>query len=364
MKILVDAHIFDHSFQGTASYIRGLYIELVKYEDVEITLCGNNIEALKKNFVDPRFKFIELKNASRLRRLAFEIPGIIRKYKFDYAHFQYLTPFVKGCRYINTIHDLLFIDFKEYFPWTYRISRKILFHLSAVRSDILLTVSQHSKVEIHTKFNIPLNKINVTPNAVNVYDGEYIDVKNKYKLRNYILYVSRFEPRKNHLALLKAYLELHLHNKGYDLVFIGSKNEQIEYDAYQLLLTHIPNSIRKHVFFFEHISWNELHSFYHAAECFVFPSLAEGFGIPPIEAAVNNTKVVCSNQTAMSDFHFFPYLFNPKENLLPQILTKALDDTQYPYQKIKETILKTYSWKTIADNFYTLLKDDYVRPSR
>src|SRR5690606_5065223 len=182
--------------------------------------------------------------------------------------------------------------------------RKYLFYLSAKKSDILLTVSEYSKKEIAKIYSIPEQQIHVTPNAVDIFEGEYFSIKKKYNLRNYLLFVSRFEPRKNHCSLLNAYINLGLSEKGYDLVFIGSKNEPIEEEAYARLVDQIPISLKKNIFFFESLSWAELHSFYRDAECFVYPSLAEGFGIPPIEAAMNNTKVVCSNQTAMRDFDF------------------------------------------------------------
>ena len=166
IKIIVDAHIFDHSFQGTATYIHGLYTALVENEQVEITLGAHDTDHLQSIFTDPRFKFVALKSDSPYKRLLFEYPSLIKEGKYDYAHFQYIVPFFKNTRFINTIHDVLFLKFKNLFPWSYRVSKGNLFRFSAKRSDIILTVSDYSRKHIAHDFKIKESSIYVTPNAV------------------------------------------------------------------------------------------------------------------------------------------------------------------------------------------------------
>ena len=113
MKILVDAHIFDHSYQGTSTYIAGLYNAMVKISGVEITLCAHDIKNLKDHFKDPNFKFIPLTSTSKWKRLSEEIPAITKQNKYDFAHFQYITPLFKHSKFITTTHDILFMDFPE-----------------------------------------------------------------------------------------------------------------------------------------------------------------------------------------------------------------------------------------------------------
>jgi glycosyltransferase involved in cell wall biosynthesis len=308
-----------------------------------------NIDHLREHFGSNTFKFVKLKSRSKIWRLAVELPTIIYKGKYDYAHFQYVVPFIKKCKYINTIHDLLFLEFKQFFPWYYRMINGTLFKTSSLLTDILLTVSNYSKQEIAKKFNIDPSQILVTPNGINV--GVYDQATSSKAIDNkYILYVSRFEPRKNHKSLLDAYLNLRLYEQGYDLVFVGSKKAMIELQAFNDLVKSIPPAVSARVRFFEHLSPGEIMHIYQNASCFVFPSLAEGFGIPPLEAANHNCKVLCSNSTAMQDFDFFKYRYDPyDQSQLESQLTMLLNDNFYPYEEIRNEILNRYNWDLIAE---------------
>ncbi|MBX3165006.1 MAG: glycosyltransferase family 4 protein [Bacteroidetes bacterium] len=359
IKIFVDAHVFDNSFQGTTTYLKGLYSALVKNENFEITLAAENTEKLKLFFTDERFRFIQLKTRSKYKRLALEIPKLLKEHKFDYAHFQYITPLVKvrNCKYINTIHDLLFLDFPQYFPFSYRFTKKQLFKFSARKSDIICTVSDYSKNALIRHFHISPENIVITPNAVVIYNESYVNVKAKYNLDKYILFVSRVEPRKNHYLLLKTFVEMELYKQGYQLIFIGRKND-VTSENYFNYYHALPDEIKKRVLHFENISHDDLYGFYRYADLFVYPSLAEGFGIPPLEAAMAGCKVICSNQTAMSDFDFFGnYLFNPNnENELKEKIEMVLNDKLYNFNYIKQAIEKKYNWEIIAKNFAVRLQ--------
>lgn len=349
VKILVDAHVFDYSYQGTSTYIEGLYKEMSKDERFQITLCAVDVDHLKDVFQGYCFEYLPLKSNSSVFRLAIEIPRIIAKYQFDYAHFQYVIPIVKRCKYIVTVHDLLFLDYPCYFPWHYRLKNYLLFRYAIKKSEVILTVSNYSKNRIEQHFGSH-SSVSVTPNAVETLklNGK-TGFQYNSKREKWILCVSRFENRKNQIGLYRSFKRLNLSKFGYKLVFVGHKSTGIDKSSFGLFMNQIDKNDLKHIFFLERISKSELNELLATAEIFAYPSFAEGFGIPPIEAALRGCKVLCSNLTAMQDFSFFKYHFDPRdEEKFDQMLFDIINDRSYPFNEIRLEILEKYTWDSSA----------------
>lgn len=369
-KLFVDAHTFDEAHQGIRTFLKGIYssIDLKESDNLEIYLAANDVQNLKNEFKGiPNIKFIKLKYRNKYLRLAYEIPKIIRKQNFQFAHFNYYLPLFlnSNCKYIVTIHDVLFLEYPNYFPWKYRIQNYFLFKRSAKKANILTTVSIYSSLQLKKFFNIENKKITVLPNAVGeIYKCDYNKddhikyILEKYDIQNFILYVSRIEPRKNHIKLIKAYIELKLWEKEIPLVLIGKtsfKDHNLE-----LLIDRVNKLSNGKLIRIHDVSNKELIKFYNAALLSVFPSLCEGFGIPPIESAVLKTPTICSNVTAMSDFSFFnEYLFdaskveNIKEKINSMLNNIDNEKTKSDFVNISNIIKSEYSWSNTA----SILKD-------
>lgn len=353
MRLLVDAHVLDGKYQGTRTYIEGIYRNMVRHEDIEFYFAAVDTDNLERTFgTASNIHYVKLKSHSKLERLAVEFPLIIRKHGIDCAHFQYISPLVKTCKEIVTIHDLLFLDYPEYFPWMYRVKNKFLFRRSARRADLLLTVSPFSRDEIVRHFGIPEGTIKVTPNGVTLPTSSMAlpDVKNKFGLDRFIMTVSRIEPRKNQQLLLQAWVELKLYDQGIKLVFVGAKD--MGNKAFSGYYGSLPRTVKDNVVMVA-ASYSELMALYKTADLFVFPSLAEGFGIPPLEAAAMGCPVLCSNQTAMADFDFFgECLFHPCNiEELKAKMVAVLNGTLSSRKAFNDK----YDWVLIADNFYNTL---------
>ena len=363
ISIFIDAHVFDEEFQGVRTYIQELYNNLIKIcPKILFTFGAKDITKLEKIFGEYKnVRFVQYKSSSRLKRLFIEIPSIINKYNFSHAHFQYVLPFSRkrDCQYIVTIHDILFNDFPKEFPFLYRLQRNILFYISAKTANKLLTVSNYSRLRISKKYNIELSSIYLTLNAVPEYFFRFSSTKNeskkiileKFEIEKYILYVSRIEKRKNQDLLIDSFTRKKIFENGYKLVLIG--NETLE-SGFKNKLKEFNMKANNSIKWLNKIDSNDLMHLYNGSEFFVYPSSAEGFGIPPLEAASLDVPVLCSNLTAMEDFNFFiPYTFDPnKQGSLDKGIDLMLENyTSIQTSLIKEKIHKKYSWSQTAAVF-------------
>lgn len=354
MNFLVDCHSFDSKIsQGITTYISGIYRYLPNFApDINFYFAASNIDAIKKIFGEgDNIKYIKLSSKQKWKRLLFEFPLLIKKHHIDVAHFQYISPLLKNCKTIVTLHDILFIDYPQYFPYTYRLSKGVLFRLSAMKSDLLCTVSGYSKDQIVHHYKIDSNRILITPNAV-LPDFKKIEGERprNFPLK-YILYVSRIEPRKNHIAIIKAFTRLNLAQKGYTLVLIGK--ETVTTPEFHEIITN--EKFNKNIRLIPQVDCDTLKLWYKHASLFIYPSIAEGFGIPPLEAAMAGTKVISNNSTAMADFTFFG------DNLIDISDSKLLDNrimealnapsNMRMIAETKKIIASKYNWETIAHNF-------------
>jgi glycosyltransferase involved in cell wall biosynthesis len=350
----VDCHVFDGNFQGTTTYIKGLYSELIKDKNFHFVLAAKNIKFLETIFgTHENVTYAEYKSGNKFSRLLFDIPKIIKQNQVDFAHFQYVVPPIKCCKYIVTIHDVLFLDFPESFPLMYRLKNKFLFRTSAKCSEVVLSVSEYSKKQVQKHFGV--KNVTVTPNAVDpIYFESYnkaevkAEAKDKFKAENYFLFVSRWEPRKNHLSLLTAYVEKE-YFKQHNLVFVGDK--AIQDKAYDDYYKSLPDEIKAKVFTFNKVAFDDLVLLVRGADLSVYPSIAEGFGIPPLESLAANVPTICSNATAMADFDFFEdCFFNPLDLAdLKNKIEIGLNDTKVAQKK--QAMIEKFSWEHAAELF-------------
>lgn len=351
IKIFVDAHVFDGISQGTTTYLNGLYNEMKKNDEFEFYFAGYDTDNLKKIFGEAHnIQYLKYKYHNKFYRLLIDIPRLIRENKIDFAHFQYITPFIKNTKFIVTLHDLLFLEYPQQFPLFYRLKNKFLFYNSAKSADILLTVSEFSKKSIEKYFG--LTNIQITPNAVNpIYFEDYIkeDYKNtilkKFGFKNYFLYVSRIEPRKNHHTLVEVFFENEYY-KNFDLVFVG--NKAITYKKLDSTIQKTPTELQKKIHFYDNINHENLLSLFRGASLFVYPSLAEGFGIPPLEAVATMTPTVSSNTTAMEDFYFLKEnSFDPlNKGEIHKKIAFTLSDSNL--QSKKNELMQNFNWEHSA----------------
>ena len=348
LKIFVDAHVFDGVHQGTVTFISNLYSSVIKEDNFIVYIASYNKERAINLLKSNNFIHIKYKFSSKYLRLLFETPFILIKNKIDYAHFQYITPLFKPCNYIVTIHDLLFVDYPSLFPIKYRFKNYFLFYFSTLRADIVTTVSSYSKKSIIDHFKLLNKNIQVIPNIIVINSLEEEIVDNLFESK-FLLYVSRIEPRKNHILLLNAWLDLELYNQNIKLVFVGHKT--INDITLFKKLANLNNNQKKHFIWIEYVNSKQLTWLYKNCLLFVFPSFAEGFGIPPLEASMYGAKVLVSNTTAMSDYYFFKYMFDPNNYNDFKNKLQFLLINDYNVDLINKQIISIYGKDNITKKF-------------
>ncbi|MDH5509144.1 MAG: glycosyltransferase family 4 protein [Nitrospinota bacterium] len=375
IRLFVDCHVFDGGYHGVRSVIKGLYGHLIQQaDDIEFFMAAHDIENLKKEFpTGKRVHYIQFNSPSSYWRLAVDIPRLITAHKIDYSHFQYVCPPIKRGRYIVTIHDILFREFPEMFPLSYRISKGALFRWSANRADILTTGMVYSQGSLVRHFGIGESRIKIVPYAVPDRYFQPVDkpesqrlVEENHKLGKYILYISRVEPRKNHHRLVAAFEASGLWRQGYKLVLVGFSS--VSYPEYDRAIADLPPECGQAIILLEHIGEEEIIHLFKAAELFVYPSMGEGGGLPPLEAAALEVPVICSNTTAMEEYDFFGKgHFDPADQeKLTRLLVEGVSESFRAPQRlaeIKRVVQERYSWSKSAQVLHKLIVEDNGRRS-
>ncbi len=216
-----------------------------------------------------------------------------------------VQPFSLPCKSIVTITDLSFEMFGETFRASQRWYQRFFTRQTALRADHLITYSLRTARDVSNWYGVSQHKISVTNPGVDeayrvVNSGdELATFRSRRKLpEHFILFVGTLEPRKNLSLLVKAYAEAkHSTQFGWKLVLAGGTG----WLAQPLFATVEALGLNDDVIFPGFIPEDELPLWYNAAELFVYPSLYEGFGLPPLEAMACGTAVLASDASSIPE---------------------------------------------------------------
>lgn len=214
-------------------------------------------------------------------------------------------PLMWNRRSIAMIHDLSFVLFGQYSSGPNKEYMLKYVPKTIAKADHILTVSESSKKDIIDHFKVPADKISVVYNFTDPIfyprnTAEIASARKKFNLpKNYILFVSSLEPRKNLSGLLDAYDQLDpTIQKKYGLVLAGGKgwlNEDIHAKADKLVEKGL-NIIRT-----GYVADEDLPAIYSGASVFAYPSFYEGFGIPPLEAMACGVPVITADNSSLPE---------------------------------------------------------------
>ena len=306
MRIAIDARKL-RDF-GIGTYIRNILIELSRLDRATeyLVVCRPaDVDAGKQ--LGPNFRMVP--ETARPYSLAEQVrlPWRLAREHVDLVHVpHYVLPPATRCRSVVTIHDCIHLMFPQYLPSRLAyVYAKASMWTATHQADRILTVSEASKRDILRLFNIPAEQVSVIYNAIDERflgppDPTRMDlVRQRYQLDHpFVLYVGNIKPHKNIERLIDAFGRARSDGPD-DLTLVIIGDELSKYPALRQAVHR--HKLDKHVRFLGFQPQETLAAFYRLARAFVFPSLYEGFGLPPLEAMACGTPVVTSNVSSLPE---------------------------------------------------------------
>jgi glycosyltransferase involved in cell wall biosynthesis len=307
MRIAINASIVDLFLSGLGIYTVELSRELAKlHGDVIIYTAQPEVCAI---------------DSSRVRRIRWRVQasqgrmGHLRRLLWTQTVLPYglladgaallLSPLAEGMflptvPQVIVVHDILPLRFPTEYPWQQYYFRYLVPALLR-RARAIVAVSEHTKRDLQTFYSIDAGEIEVVPNG---YDWERYHVglasqemKVKYGLQSYFLYVGNLLPHKNLHCLLRAFA-LIAAEVPHSLVIAGHKDPRYHP---RLAAEAKALGITKKVRFLDYVPAEDLPALYTGADVFVLPSLYEGFGLPILEAMACGTPVIASHTSSIPE---------------------------------------------------------------
>ena len=337
MRIGIDARKL-HDY-GIGTYIRNLVRELAHIDkDTEYVLFTRPQDVSVAGSLGENFRAVPDRSGHYSLSEQISIPLGVRRERLDLFHApHYVLPALIPSKTVVTIHDCIHLMFPEYLRHrlAYAYARASLY-TAAHKSNRVFTVSEQSKRDILRFFNVPPEKIVVTPNAIDnrfsapPSEEHVTQTRERYQLSSsYLLYVGNIKPHKNLERLIEAFHLVRQQGRSeLELLIIGDEISRMQSLRRAVHKYDIHRSVR----FLGYVPDKTLAVLYRLASVFVFPSLYEGFGLPPLEAMASGTPVVTSNVSS-----------------LPEVVGDAA------------VLVDPYSAEAIADGIISVLRSTHLR---
>lgn len=349
--IVIDARQYTTT---TGRYVYRLvqYLEKVDSEhDFTILLKPHDMDVYE--FSNPRFT----KVACPYKEFTFqEQIGLLRQItglKPDLVHFPMVQqPILYRGKVVTTMQDLTTLRFRNPSknPVVFILKQQVykaVNHIAARKSSAIITPSEFVKQDVIAYTGIPTDKITVTLEAGDPIPDQPEPIT---KLINqpFIMYVGRPQPHKNLGRLIDAYAKVKVSHPQLKLVLVGKKD--VLYKAHE---EYVRTKDILDVVFTDFISEGELRWLFENCRAYIFPSLSEGFGLPPLEAMHHGAPVVSSNATCLPEVNGdAAHYFDPLN--IDDIATKiseVLDNPQLRDDLIAKGKVQAgkYSWQRMAE---------------
>lgn len=350
VRIGIDGHVLTGKHQGTKTTLTNLLKAMaVANGRHKVVVFSNDPEEARLAVGEAGYAYRALVSHSPIRRLLREFPLLFRKEAIDIGVFNYISP-LPG-RSVVFIHDLLPFTHGKYFPIGFRLRAMLFFALSMMSAWRIIAVSEYTAASIRNCFPWLSQKLRVARNGPSFPERVYFEPRTPSPER-YVLAVGRMEQRKNIALLAEAFV------RGapadVSLVCVGSRDLGYDY--------RLPDDPRIRVV--TGLDDERLIELYRGADLFVYPSSAEGFGLPLLDATLFGLPVLSSDRTVLPEVggHLVEY-FNPDEpgarNWLSARIARhfAGDAVQAPSLADRLEQAARFSWNKAAMELVAVLEE-------
>jgi glycosyltransferase involved in cell wall biosynthesis len=371
MRIGIDCRIFSSNFTGIGRYTHELVNELIKINNEnkrthELVLFFNQPEYNNYEPPNPSVKkvLVNAKHYSLREQIAF--PKILKKENCDIVHFPHFNvPILYRRPYTVTIHDLTLSLYPGHKmnKWYHRLAYHLTIKNATKKAKRVIAVSQNTKNDIVEHLSIPEEKIEVIYNGISdkftlIEDPAIIEkTLKKYKItKQFLLYTGVWRSHKNLPRLIEAFALL---RKNIDLQLVITGKPDPHYPEVKEAVAKY--NLQDHVIFTDLVEEDELIHLYNAAHTYVFPSLYEGFGFPPLESMKCGTPVVASNRSSTPEVcgQENAVYFDPE---IPQDIANKIESLYKDVDLQAELIEKghrhasKFTWEKMGRQTYDVIK--------
>lgn len=371
MRIGIDARFFGPDSKGLGRYTQKLIMHLEEVDmenDYVIFLRKSNFDLyVPKN---KRFKKVIADHQWYSFGEQFFFPFVLYKHKCDLVHFLHFNvPVLYFRRFVVTIHDLILLHYPTrrattrnvFFYWIKFLLYRFVIYFALLRAEHVIAVSEFTKNDICKKYQCAQKKTSVIYEAAELVISKEVgnvQLQDYGIMEEYMLYVGNAYPHKNLYSLVDAFaLYKESGGKVKNLVLVGKKDH-----FYKELGEYIVAENISHIITLHTVGDDVLDALYRDASVFVFPSLYEGFGLPPLEAQLHGLPVISSAHPCMKEI-LYPCGARYCDTTNIKEFAQAIDDVASS-KKLRDQLItcgnknvKRFSWKKMAQQIYKVYKN-------